>query len=135
MKKQNGTFVGIQISTPFLAVNYDTQKYFEISNDEVIQAISFDGNTYIYDPTIIKSMDKNPNCIIDQIYGRVDEPVCRNTLYTVKTIAWKELHKPNTWFFIANVPSKAAIICEGRRQEIKSNHPYYRKMYIKLHRI
>ncbi|KAL3268118.1 hypothetical protein HHI36_007245, partial [Cryptolaemus montrouzieri] len=50
MKKHNGTFVGIQVSTHFLAVNYDTQKYFGISNDT----------------SIIKSMDKNPNCIIDQ---------------------------------------------------------------------
>ncbi|KAL3279792.1 hypothetical protein HHI36_017300 [Cryptolaemus montrouzieri] len=47
MKKQNGTFIGIQVSTPFLAVNYDTQKYFEISNDQVIQAISIGGNLYL----------------------------------------------------------------------------------------
>ncbi|KAL3283771.1 hypothetical protein HHI36_017941 [Cryptolaemus montrouzieri] len=66
IKKQNETFVGIQVSTPFLAVNYDTQKYFQTSNDQVFQAISIGENTYIYDPTIIKSMDKNPNCIIDQ---------------------------------------------------------------------
>ncbi|KAL3271765.1 hypothetical protein HHI36_022235 [Cryptolaemus montrouzieri] len=113
MKKQNGTCVGIQVSTLFLA---------EISNDQVIQAISIDENTYIYDPASIKSMDKNPNCIIDRIYGRVDEPGCRNTLYTVKTIAWKELHKSNTWLFVANVASKAAIICEGRRHEVTLNN-------------
>ncbi|KAL3286974.1 hypothetical protein HHI36_001460 [Cryptolaemus montrouzieri] len=122
MKKQNGTFVGIQVSTAFVAVKYVTEKYFEISNDQVIQAISIGGNTYIYDPTIIKNMIKNPNCIIDQIYRRVDELVCRNTLYTVKTIAWKELHKPNIWIFIANVPSRAALICEGRRQKVTLNH-------------
>ncbi|KAL3273165.1 hypothetical protein HHI36_014619 [Cryptolaemus montrouzieri] len=121
MKKQNGLFVGIQVSTSFLTVNYDTQKHFEISNDQVFQAISVGENTYIYDPTIIKSMDKNPNCIIDQIYRRVENPVCRNIKYTVKTIAWKELHKSNTWLFIANVPSKSDIICEGRRQEVTSN--------------
>ncbi|KAL3273604.1 hypothetical protein HHI36_015036 [Cryptolaemus montrouzieri] len=67
-------------------------------------------------------MDKNPNCIIDQIYGRVDKSVCRNTLYTVATIAWKELHKPNPWLSIANVPSRAAIICKGRRQEVTLNN-------------
>ncbi|KAL3281404.1 hypothetical protein HHI36_004613 [Cryptolaemus montrouzieri] len=67
-------------------------------------------------------MDKNPNCIIDQIYRKVDEPVCKNTLYTVKTIAWTELHKPNTWLFIANVHFRAAIICEGRRQEVTLNN-------------
>ncbi|KAL3274047.1 hypothetical protein HHI36_015466 [Cryptolaemus montrouzieri] len=82
MKKQNS----IQVLTPSLDVNYNTQKYFEISNDQVFQAISIGQNTYIYDPTIIKSMDKNPNCIIDQIYRRVDEPVCRNTLSTAKTM-------------------------------------------------
>ncbi|KAL3279626.1 hypothetical protein HHI36_017131 [Cryptolaemus montrouzieri] len=122
MKKQNGTFVGIQVSNLFLAVNYDTQKYFKILNDQVFQDISIGGNTYIYDPTIIKSMDNNPNCIIDQIYRKIDEPVCRNTLYTVKTIAWKKLHEPNTRPFIANVPSRAAIIYEGRQQENTSNN-------------
>ncbi|KAL3289321.1 hypothetical protein HHI36_003751 [Cryptolaemus montrouzieri] len=117
-KKQNGTFVSIGVSTPFLAVNDDTQKYFEILNDQVIQAISIAENSYIYDPTIIE----NPNYIIDQIYLRVDESVCRNTLYTLKTIAWKELHKPNAWLFIANVSSRVAIICEGRRQEVTLNN-------------
>ncbi|KAL3277283.1 hypothetical protein HHI36_012633 [Cryptolaemus montrouzieri] len=66
-------------------------------------------------------MDKNPNYIIDEIYQRVDE-LFRNTLYTVKTIAWKELHKPNTWLFIANVPFRAAIIYEGRQQEVTLNN-------------
>ncbi|KAL3284516.1 hypothetical protein HHI36_018674 [Cryptolaemus montrouzieri] len=98
---------------PLLAYKYQLPSWlstmipFEVSNDQVFQAISIGGNAYIYDPTIIKSMDKNPNCRIDQIYRRVDEPVCKNSLYPVKSMAWKELHKPNTWLFIANGPSNA----------------------------
>lgn len=40
---------------------------------------------------------------------------------TIPQLIWKRLHMTNTWLFIANIPTSAAIVCRGVREDVILN--------------
>ncbi|XP_045477909.1 uncharacterized protein LOC123683056 [Harmonia axyridis] len=102
-------------------MEYNVQKYFELSSEQFEQAIRISQNEYILNPSIIRDMENDPNCIIDEIYNRTDKPTCRKTNIQVSDIKWKELRKENTWLFVTNNSRRIAVICNGKREDTTLN--------------
>jgi len=122
IKREDEIFIEPIISTPLLAVEYNSQKYFELSDQQFEMSTQMaNKGTHICNPGIIKSMENEPNCVIDKIYNRTEETNCKLSGRRIQQMKWLELHKPNTWLVIPNQPIKASIVCSGIRKEITIN--------------
>lgn len=110
-----------KVTNNILAINYNIQRYYEISDAELRRCLTLEKHFFITSPTVVHSIEHNPNCIIDQIYDRADKYHCPVQKITTTSIKWKQLSKQNTWMFITNKQTRFAVTCNGRREEVKVN--------------
>lgn len=121
-KINEDTYISVDISTKFLAIDYNNQKYFEMTDYKFENSIPVMDNAYLCTPTVVSSIENNHNCIIDELYHRTDKSNCLSHQIKIKGIVWKQLYMVNTWLFIANQPTRAAIICNSIREDVILNN-------------
>lgn len=101
-----------------MAIDYDSQLYFQLTDEELRSCTKIDNKTYVCSPLVIRNIDNNPNCIIDEIYERREQSTCPIRKNALNTTIWKQLDTPNHWMFIAPRPFKIAVICDGKREDV-----------------
>ncbi|KAL3280936.1 hypothetical protein HHI36_004163 [Cryptolaemus montrouzieri] len=101
-----------------LAVDYNTQIYFELTDDELKSSIPLTANAFLCSPMVVKNIDSNPNCIIDHLHNRLDRFKCHIEEKTSTGIIWKELYMANSWLYITDHTTSIAVICQGNRTEL-----------------
>lgn len=109
-----------EIKTPDLAINYNGQSYFELSQTQLQECIK-ESDTYLCCPTMVSNMGGSSNCVIDEIYEKDDIKRCPIVQLNIENILWKQLKMANTWMFVSNRPTSVAVICHGERNDIKLN--------------
>lgn len=107
-----------EVSSSFLAVDYNNQQYFEVSDTELGACNLLKKYTFLCNQGVVSQIGINDNCVIDHLYRRKTTNVCPLRKICISNITWKHLYRKNTWLFVANTPSEAAVICEGQREEI-----------------
>lgn len=117
-KLDNGTFMSLDISSQFVAIDYYHQKYFEIPDNKFEASIPINENVYLCSPTVVSSIENNPNCVIDELYERHEKSSCTLHHLKITSLVWKELYMVNTWLYITNEPTRAAVICNNIREDV-----------------
>ena len=118
---RNNTYWTADVTNNFLAVEYDLQLYYEMTESEYANSLKVDNHIFITSPTIVKSIEHSPDCIIDYLYDRKDNFSCPIYKRPVNTIIWKQLYMPNAWMFITVSETRIAVICSGKREDIRIN--------------
>ncbi|XP_031359034.1 uncharacterized protein LOC116182632 [Photinus pyralis] len=121
IKIENSTFWTLNVNEEMLAVDYNNQLYFEISNEEFKDCLQTNKHNFICAPTMVKKIEENKNCIIDEVYNRTEINQCNIQQHEIQGLIWKQLYATNTWMFITNQSTRIAISCSGERQEITIN--------------
>lgn len=121
LKIENGTYWTLDVPSELLAVDYNSQTYFELTKEEFRSSIKLSTNKYLCSPAVVRNIQTSPNCIIDEIYQQTEMPRCAIRKNKIGSIIWKQLYMTNTWMFITNKPTKIAITCKGIREDVAIN--------------
>lgn len=121
LRVENGFYWILDIPNEFIAVDYNTQLYFQIATDEFKSRILTPDNKNLCSPAVVKNIETSPNCIIDEIYQRSDPTKCKPRKNNILTIIWKQLFMANTWMFIVSKPMQIAVTCNGVREDVLLN--------------
>lgn len=111
----------LDISSGFLAVDYNTQLYFQLTEEELHNCHSIQTDTYICSPTTTRNLEKSSNCILDEIYQRTENTSCPVLKQPIQSTIWKKLYTPNAWMFLSGSKVKVAVICDGIREDVTLN--------------
>jgi len=106
-----------EIQHNILAISYDTQMYFPIDSEELQKSIKLPAHTYICSPPMVESIQRNPNCVIDELFNRNPKKECGVNIYSINQTIWQPLQMINTWICIVSTPTTIAVICSGVREE------------------
>lgn len=111
----------LDVSSDFLAVDYNSQLYFQLTEEELHNCHFIHQDTYICSPTTTRNLEKSSNCILDEIYQRTENTSCPVIKQPIKSTIWKKLYTPNAWMFLSGNKLKVAVICEGIREDVTLN--------------
>ena len=112
----------MDLPNEMLVIDYNTQMYFHINEQELKESIQLGSHYYVCSPDIFYNIESSPNCVIDEIYQRVD-----NTTYPVlkrriqRTTIWKQMYTKNTWLFIMPEVTRIAVTCKRLREDVTLN--------------
>lgn len=119
VKIENNSYWTLDVPSSILAVDYNDQQYFLLSDEEYEACISTLKNSYVCSSTSVKNIETNPNCVVDEIYHRIGTPPCETRKNVITSTIWKELYMPSTWMYITTKPTQVAITCNGIREDIE----------------
>ena len=122
LKILNGSYWTLEVPNEIIAVDYNSQLYFQISDSDLRNCWQREDHNYLCNPTSVQNIENSPNCIVDEIYQRTDDTSCKIVKYKITSIIWKQLYMPNTWMFITNNPNRIALTCNGIREDITINN-------------
>lgn len=117
----NQSYGIMEISADVIAVEYNSQVYFQISDSELQNSIKIKEDRYLCAPSVVKNLETNKNCVIDEIYGRTEHNTCNVQEVALKSIVWKQLYRKNSWLYITEKVRKIALICNGEREDVSLN--------------
>lgn len=100
-----------------LAVNINSQSYFTLADAELKACTIHSRHSFVCTPTVIHDIQNSPSCVLDEIYNRYLKCSCHLDQFKLTGSIWKALMMKNTWLFITNETTLAAIFCDGTRQE------------------
>lgn len=122
LKITNHHYWTLKTSTNIIAVDYNAQTYFELTEEEFQKCMKITEHQLVCNPSVIKKIDTNPHCLIDYIYDRLEDTAkCPLKKLPLRSIIWKQLQMRNTWMFVVGRPTKIAIICDGDREDVTIN--------------
>jgi hypothetical protein len=107
----------IATSTKLMAIDYNKQKYFNTSIAEVERCTVKPGNLHSCVTTSVHDLDKDDNCMLNQILNRKDYWTCRVSQFTVTKPLWIQLTMENSWLILTVEPFRIAVHCHGIREE------------------
>ncbi|XP_031333712.1 uncharacterized protein LOC116163752 isoform X1 [Photinus pyralis] len=122
LKMEDSTVWELSTDNNIISVDYNNQLYFELTDEEFKNSIKIEKHKFLCAPTVVKKMEDSPNCIIREIYNHTENSNCNIQQHTITSTIWKQLYMENTWMFITKQPTRVAIICNGRRQEVMLNN-------------
>ncbi|CAH1114773.1 unnamed protein product [Psylliodes chrysocephalus] len=117
----NGSYYLLDISRNLIAIDYNNNLYFELSEEEINHCIPVPNHQYICSPSAVRNIETSPNCVIDEIYERPGRNYCHVRQFSTSSIVWQQLHMPNTWLFLTDKPTKIAVTCSGIREDVLLN--------------
>ncbi|GAB0089833.1 hypothetical protein DMENIID0001_044500 [Sergentomyia squamirostris] len=117
----NNTFAIQPIKTPLLGVNFHSERYFTLSQEELDKCGKIQESIYSCQPDMIFEIPKKPSCLIDQIFNKPETDPCPIEKVNVKQTIWKKLNSENSWLFLTEKITPIAVICGGFREEIAIN--------------
>lgn len=100
LKIDNHKYWMLDIPQDILSIDYNTQRYFQVSEDKLRRSILIKKDIYVCSPAIIRNIENSPNCIIDEIYGRSENNSCQIREGKLNYIQWKQLYTSNSWLLI-----------------------------------
>lgn len=118
----NQSYWIVEVPTDVIAVEYNSQVYFQLSDEELRESISIKEDTYLCSPSVVKNIESNQNCVIDEIYGRTEKNACDVREVKITSIVWKQLYTSNSWVYVTNKIRRVALICNGIREDITLNN-------------
>lgn len=118
---ENDTLTMLVLPDNLLAINFNSQLYFEVSNHEFEKCKKKTSNSYLCTPKMVQHIETNPNCIIDIMFHRQPAIQCPAQIFHINQTIWKPLIMQNTWLCITPRPVTTAIICNGLREEVIVN--------------
>lgn len=121
LRIENDSYWVLDLTKEIIAINYNTQLYFQLNEYELKNSIALDVNQYICSPTTVRSIENSPNCVIDEIYQRSEHTSCDIMVNKIHSIIWKQLYTVNSWMFITNKKIKVALTCNGIREDVQLN--------------
>ncbi|XP_031346826.1 uncharacterized protein LOC116173472 [Photinus pyralis] len=121
IKIENTTFWTLESINGVLAVDYNNQQYFEMTNEEFKESIKIAKHKFVCAPTVVKKIEENPNCIINEMYNRTEKNQCSIQQHHFQDIVWKQLYMTNTWMFVTAQPTRVAVTCNNKRQDVVLN--------------
>ncbi|KAK9876167.1 hypothetical protein WA026_011283 [Henosepilachna vigintioctopunctata] len=74
----------IEEPSNLIALDYNNEMFFQVPEKNFQENIQIKNHTYLCSPTVVKNIETNPNCIIDQIFNREDRAHC-----TIREIPWR----------------------------------------------
>jgi len=113
-KKENNTFFAIHISYQHLAFNYDSQTYFELTEQEVSEALKINSSTFICTPKSVRKVDTSPNSILDHIYNHTENLHCEYSRLAIPEVVWIPLLKPNTGCTLVQLNNASLSFAQAR---------------------
>ena len=116
-----GSYWILNIPNEILAVDYNSQLYFQLTEKEFKESIHIGQELYICSPTTTRSLEESPSCIIDEIYQRTDNTTCHVQKNSIQSVIWKQLYTPNAWMFITENKLRIAVVCDGVREDVTLN--------------
>ncbi|KAK9876344.1 hypothetical protein WA026_012653 [Henosepilachna vigintioctopunctata] len=108
----------IEEPSNLIEVDYNNEMFFEVPEKNFQENIQIKNHTYLCSPTVVKNIETNPNCIIDQIFNRVDRAHCTIKEILWRSTRWKQLYLTNTWLYSTFQPKRISVICNGQRKEV-----------------
>lgn len=73
-----------------LAINYNTQLYSQLSEEESRSCKNIKEQVYVCSPASTKTIDTSPYCVIDEIYQRTENTTCSIHEISLHIIIWKQ---------------------------------------------
>ncbi|XP_031342965.1 uncharacterized protein LOC116170601 [Photinus pyralis] len=116
LKMEDSTVWELSTDNNIISVDYNNQLYFELTDEEFKNSIKIEKHKFLCAPTVVKKMEDSPNCIIREIYNHTENSNCNIQQHTITSTIWKQLYMEN------KQPTRVAIICNGRRQEVMLNN-------------
>lgn len=115
----NSTYIIPDISSALLAADYNSQAYFELTEDEYEKCIMIGtrNNQRLCSLTVINSMEHNSSCVVDEMFGRPEETSCALREVMLTKLSWRRLYM-YTWMFTADQSTVAAVKCNGNREDL-----------------
>ncbi|KAK9877790.1 hypothetical protein WA026_019470 [Henosepilachna vigintioctopunctata] len=99
-------------------VDYNNEMFFEVPEKNFQGNIQLKNHTYLCSHTVVKNIETNPNCIIDQIFNREDRAHCTIREIPWGSTRWKQFYLTNTWLYSTFQPKRVFVICNGQRKEV-----------------
>ncbi|CAH1101873.1 unnamed protein product [Psylliodes chrysocephalus] len=117
----NGSYYLLDISRNLIAIDYNNNLYFELSEEEINHYLPVPNHQYICSPSAVRNIETSPNCVIDEIYERPGRNYCHVRKFSTSSVVWQQLHMPNTWLFLTDKPTRIAVTCSGIREDVLLN--------------
>lgn len=111
------------LDTPstFIAVNNNQLTYFELITSELQRCVCVSKHTRYCIQNRLRSIVHNSNCVIDEIYNRLNKTKCEQHIFKFGNLLWKQLYRTNTWMFLTNGVQSIDVICAEQREEVHLN--------------
>lgn len=117
-KNADGSFQSIEVNKSYVAVDYNNELYFDMTQTEFKNCLQKLDHFICY-PGVVKKMRLNENCVVDHIFTNDTQTKClTKSFYITKEVLWKQLYVQNTWLYVVKDPITASIVCDGQREEV-----------------
>lgn len=118
---ENSIYREMMLPSTTFGVNYDGNRYFELTINDIRKALKVNESTFVLHPKVFFNIDQASNCIINQMYKKVNGTRCPIRRFQVVNTIWKELWTRNTWMFISPDFTTIQLTCHTGREEIVLN--------------
>jgi len=118
LKMTNNCYWTLEITNNYIAIDYNAQTYFQLTKEEFEQCPNLEHHLFLCSPDVVRNIDEDSSCLIDEIYQRPNGKQCNTFEHTVQSTVWKQLATPNSWLFITNGSANVAVVCGGVREDV-----------------
>lgn len=116
-RSKDNKFTAAFTVTHLVAIDYNHQRYFNTTVEEVEKCVNQPQNTHLCSTTSVHNLEAHSNCMIDYIINRSDEWACEPKHFSPSSSLWKQLMLENTWLLIGSNATRIAVICGESRIE------------------
>lgn len=121
-----------RVSALIVAANFNHENDFELSESELTACHAKD--KIFCAPRFTKDIDLIPNCMIDTIYARQNEPNCPMDKIINNETPWKELMAPTSWLYISDL-LQYFLMGEGTRYHWNWNGMLLRSILAEVRKV
>lgn len=112
LRFNNDLFYYVKISSDYVAINEDIQRYIFLSRSDLSQCIKFQKYNYLCYQNLIYHTNNIQNCEIKLFSGDVKPENCEIKIFKLQHELWFNLFETNAWLYVMPKPTSIKVVCD-----------------------